>query len=33
MTRDTFKMIHSELIQQVQCIEHDLKVLYAAMKR
>lgn len=33
MTRDTFKMIHSELIQQVQCIEHDLKVMYAAMKR
>lgn len=29
MTRDTFKMIHSELIQQVQCIEHDLKVMYA----
>lgn len=33
MTRDTFKMIHSELIQQVQCIEHDLKIIYAAMKR
>lgn len=33
MRRDTFKMIHSELIQQVQCIEHNLKVMYAAMKR
>lgn len=33
MTRDTFKMIHSELILQVQCIEHDLKVIYAAMKK
>lgn len=33
MTRDTFKIIHSELIQQVQCIEHDLKVMYAAMKK
>lgn len=31
MTRDTFKMIHSELIQQVQCIENDLRVIYAAM--
>lgn len=31
MTRDKFKMIHSELIQQVQCIENDLKVIYAAM--
>ncbi len=33
MTRDTFKMIHSELIQQVQCIEHDLKLIYAAMRK
>lgn len=33
MTRDTFKIIHSELIQQVQCIEYDLKVIYAAMKK
>lgn len=33
MTRDTFKLIHSELIQQVQCIEHDLKIMYAAMKK
>lgn len=32
MTRDTFKIIHSELIQQVQCIEHDLRLIYAAMK-
>lgn len=31
MTRDTFKMIHSKLIQQVQCIENDLRVIYAAM--
>ena len=31
MTRDKFKMIHSELIQQVQCIENNLKVIYAAM--
>lgn len=33
MTRDLFKMIHSELIMQVQCIENDLKVMYAAMKK
>ena len=33
MTRDTFKIIHSELIQQVQCIEYDLKVMYATMKK
>lgn len=33
MTRDTFKMIHSELIQQVQCIEYNLKVIYAAMRK
>ena len=32
MTRDDFKLIHSELIQQVQCIEYNLKVIYAAMK-
>ena len=24
-------MIHSELIQQVQCIENNLRVIYAAM--
>ena len=29
MTRDLFKIIHSELIQQVQTIEHNLKVIYA----
>lgn len=32
MTRDTFKIIHSELIQQVQGIEYDLKIIYAAIK-
>lgn len=32
MTRDTFKLIHSELIQQVQGIEYDLKLIYAAIK-
>lgn len=31
MDRDTFKMIHSELIQQVQCIEFNLRRIYAAM--
>lgn len=33
MTRDLFKLIHSELIQQVQCIEYNLKVIYAARRR
>lgn len=33
MTREKFKMIHSELIMEVQCIENDLKVMYAAMKK
>lgn len=33
MTRDTFKMIHSELIQQVQCIENNLRVIYAAIRK
>ena len=33
MTRDRFKLIHSELIQQVQCIEYDLKLIYAAMHK
>lgn len=33
MTRDTFKKIHSELIQQVQCIENNLRVIYAAMRK
>lgn len=31
MNRDMFKLIHSELIQQVQCIENNLKMIYAAM--
>lgn len=31
MTRDKFKLIHSELIMQVQTIEHDLKLIYAGM--
>jgi hypothetical protein len=31
MTRDKFKLIHSELIMQVQCIESDLKLIYAGM--
>lgn len=31
MNRDMFKLIHSELIQQVQCIEHNLKVIYATI--
>ena len=31
MDRNRFKLIHSELIQQVQCIENDLKIIYAAM--
>ena len=31
MTRDKFKLIHSELIMQVQCIESDLKLIYASM--
>lgn len=33
MDRDTFKLIHSELIQQVQCIEFNLKRTYAAMNK
>lgn len=32
MTRETFKIIHSELILQVQLIENDLRLIYAAMK-
>ena len=31
MTRDKFKIIHSDLIMQVQCIENDLKLIYASM--
>ncbi len=33
MTRERFKLIHSELIQQVQCVEYNLKVIYAAMRK
>ena len=32
MTRDRFKLIHSELIMQVQLIENNLRLIYAAMK-
>ena len=32
MTHNRFKLIHSELIMQVQLIEHDLRLIYAAMK-
>lgn len=32
MNLNTFKLIHSELIQQVQGIEYDLKLIYAAIK-
>lgn len=31
MDRNRFKLIHSELIQQVQCVENNLKIIYAAM--
>ena len=31
LERNTFKLIHSELIQQVQCVEFNLKRIYAAM--
>jgi len=33
MTRDKFKLIHSELIMQVQLIENDLKLIYAGMHK
>ena len=33
MDRNQFKLIHSELIQQVQCIERNLKIIYAAMHK
>ena len=33
MDRNKFKLIHSELIQQVQCIENNLKIIYAAMQK
>ena len=32
MTRDQFKLIHSELIMQVQLIENDFRLIYASMK-
>ncbi len=32
MTREEFRIRHSELIHHVQCIEHDLRIIYAAMK-
>ena len=31
MDRNRFKLIYSELIQQVQCVENNLKIIYAAM--
>ena len=31
LERNTFKLIHSELIQQVQCVEFNLKRIYAAI--
>lgn len=33
LTRDKFKLIHSELITQVQLIENDLRLIYAAMRK
>ena len=33
MDRNRFKLIHSELIQQVQCIENNLKIIYAVMHK
>ena len=33
MDLNQFKLIHSELIQQVQCVENDLKLIYAAMRK
>lgn len=32
MTNSEFRLLHSELIMQVQCIESDLRIIYAAMK-
>lgn len=32
MTRDEFKIRHSEILHYVQCIEHDLRIIYAALK-
>ena len=33
MDRNRFKLIHSELIQQVQCIENNLKIIYEKKKK
>lgn len=33
LTRDKFKLIHSELIMQVQLIENDLRLIYGAMRK
>ena len=33
MDRNRFKLIHSELIQQVQCVENNLKIIYSAMRK
>lgn len=33
LTRENFKLIHSELIMQVQLIENDLRLIYAAMRK
>ena len=33
MDRNQFKLIHSELIKQVQCVESNLKIIYAAMHK
>lgn len=32
MTRDEFKILHSDLIRHVQCVENDLRVIYKIMK-
>lgn len=31
--RDNFKLTHSQLIMKVQCIEHDLKLIFAFMRK
>ena len=32
MTRDEFKIMHSEMLHHVQCIEHDLRIIYATLQ-
>lgn len=32
-SRDSFKILHSNLIMEVQCIEHDLKLIFAFMRK